>query len=417
MAEKYRRVLLVSYYFPPLGMGGVGRPLGLFKYLPRFGFDVTVLTVKKILYPEYDHSLLEDREDPRIVRTGSYDPARMLYLLGVRTGREGWGRGRARSRYFPDSKIGWKRFVVRKAKRLIAESKFDAIITTSPPITAHLAGLELKDKFGLPWIADFRDLWFSRPIEEVYGEIKLVEKARELKDRILKAADEIVVVNNDIKKYLGKGTVITNGADPGLIDVWRSAKTHPINKFMIGVLGTINNLCPIEPLFKALAILGNEKGPTDKEIYIIHAGHYDKSMMADLQAKYGLHDRVDLKGYLPRKEAIKTLAEADLLYLGVGGFAGPDILPGRIFDYLISGKPILGVAPEKSDAAKLIREYDQGKVIAADDLEGIASFIKGFRKDNGAEHNFAVKEAADLTRYTSLAMAEKYADILGHIIR
>ncbi len=418
MAERNRKILLVSYYFPPLGMGGVGRPMGLFKYLPRFGCDVMVLTVKKVLYPEYDYSLLENLDTAKILRTGSHDPARLLYLLGIRRLRVTQEKGsRAGRRYFPDAKIGWKRYAIRKGCQLIENNKFDAVITTSPPISAHLIGLELKRKYGLPWVADFRDLWFSRPIEEVYANEKMIQMAQKLKEHITKQAYEVVAVNNDIKKYLGRGEVITNGADPEHIDIWRTANTQPDQKFTIGILGTINYLCPVEPLFEAMRLLNNNEIKIKREICVVHAGHYDANMMKGLLAKYRLHDRVQFKGYLPRKESIAALAGADMLYLGVGKFGGHNILPGRIFDYLISGKPILGVVPEHSDAAALINEYGRGKVVSDGDAKAIASYIKEFALVSTGSPELVARDYHSLYKYTTLAMAEKYGALLERILK
>jgi hypothetical protein len=418
LAGKNRKILLVSYYFPPLGMGGVGRALGLYKYLPRFGFDVTVLTVKKVLYPEYDESLLQNLDSAGIIRTGSSDPARILYLLGVRKSQGESGTKKTISqKYFPDSKAGWKKFAFRKAGRLLRKKEFAAIITTSPPPSAHQIGLALKRKYRLPWVADFRDFWFSRPIEEVYSDAELIGKALKLKDEIIKLADAIVAVNDDIKKYLGRGDVISNGAEPEHIDIWRIAGAKSHQKFIIGILGTINYLCPVEPLFRALRHLENKSAARRKEISIIQVGHYDKSMMTGFLAKYNLSDKVELRGYLPRKEAIGALSGADLLYLGVGKFEKLNILPGRIFDYLISGKPILAIVPENSEAANLIREYGQGKVIAGDNVEEIVSYITGLADGSGADLISRPTNSAELHKYTTLALAEKYGALLTRILK
>ncbi|MCX6825673.1 MAG: hypothetical protein NTV06_00185, partial [candidate division Zixibacteria bacterium] len=141
-----KNILLVSYYFPPLGMGGVGRPYSLFKYLPDYGYDVTVLTVKTILYPEYDHSLLAGVDKAKIARTGSFDPARLLYLVGLRNKKAlessllrkgGW-------LYFPDSKRGWNLLATPRAKNIIKQKNIAAVITTTPPPSSHLIGMKLK---------------------------------------------------------------------------------------------------------------------------------------------------------------------------------------------------------------------------------------------------------------------------------
>ena len=394
-------------------MGGVGRPLGLYKYLPQYGYDITVLTVKNIVYSEYDYSLLDKVDRSRIIRSGSLDPARLLYLSGIRRPeRLKAGLKKYSSAIMPDSKRGWNILAFRKAEKIIKKNNISTVITSSPPPSSHLLGLKLKAKYNIPWIADFRDLWFSLPIEQVYHTREQIGYALELKKRIMEKADDIVSVNSDIKNYLGKGTVIRNGADWDLREIWNKGKESRAGRFVIGVLGTINYLCPIEPLFAAVSKLIEKNQSLSDKISIIHAGYYDKEMMTELLSKYHLEKIVSLKGYLPRQEAIAALAEASVLYLSVGQFGGFNILPGRIFDYLISGRPIMAVVPSKSDAADLIRQYGRGEVFAVDNTAGIGEYIE--KQMNHASKSTAVDEK-ELLKYSTAAMAESYAELLTKV--
>jgi glycosyltransferase involved in cell wall biosynthesis len=414
MTGDKKNLLLIAYYFPPLGMGGVGRALGLYKYLPRHGYDVTVLTVKNIVYPEYDYSLLKNIDCSRIIRSGSLDPSRLLYLWGIRKPeRLTAGLRKYSSSIMPDSKRGWNILAFRKAEKIIKNENIAAIITSSPPPSSHLLGLKLKAKYDIPWIADFRDLWFSLPIEQVYHTKEQIGYALELKKRIGEKADEIVSVNNDIKKYLGRGTVIRNGAEAGLREIWKMNRASQSGRFVIGVLGTINYLCPIEPLFTAVAKLIEKDSPLSDKISIVHVGSYNKEMMTELISKYHLENIVSLKGYLPKEKAIGVFAGSSLLYLGVGQFGGYNILPGRIFDYLISGKPIMAVVPPESDAAELVRQSGRGEVFAFDDPAGIGDYIG--RQINNKSMPIAVDEN-ELSKYTTAAMAENYAKLITRIL-
>ncbi|MEW5924062.1 MAG: hypothetical protein AB1746_08750, partial [Candidatus Zixiibacteriota bacterium] len=131
MASK-RKILLLSYYFPPLGMGGVGRAYALFQQLPKYGYDVAVLTVKDISYHEYDYSRLNPDDVSKIFRSDSYDPSRVLHLFGIKkSGLSGSGISTVPFCYYPDSKRGWVGPAFRMAKKLLAFGDFDAIITTS----------------------------------------------------------------------------------------------------------------------------------------------------------------------------------------------------------------------------------------------------------------------------------------------
>jgi Glycosyl transferase 4-like domain len=413
-----RTVLLISYYFPPLGMGGVGRPLALYKYLPESGYKVIVLTVKNILYPEYDHSLLEGINGTNVVRTNSLDPARLLYLLGLRNAKafDTSGIRKLSRRQRPDSKRGWHFFALRKAEGLIRNEKIDVIITTSPPPSSHLLGLKLKEKFDIRWIADFRDLWFSLPIEQVYDNAADRAYALDLKKMITDRADEVVSVNNDIRRYLGRGEVIMNGADIETARFWDRSKARSDNKLVIGLLGTINHLCPIEPLLNAISALMKTNSKWKERLSVIHVGYCAGEATASI-SRYGLDDIIKRRGYLPKGEAIRAMAECDLLYLGVEKFGGCNILPGRIFDYLISGKPILGVVPEDSDAAALLHEYPGGTVIPPEKSELLTRHLEEIAEKPKIEDRPPELDEQRKLKYSSLTTARKYAALLDGVFK
>jgi glycosyltransferase involved in cell wall biosynthesis len=411
-----KNVLLVSYYFPPLGMGGIGRPYALFRYLPDHGYDVTVLTVKNISYPEYDYSLLNESDEKSIVRTGSLDPSRILHMIGVRKMKSAVSSSPGTAVCnFPDSKRGWVRFALAGAKRIMGNSDISAVITTSPPPSSHIVGLKLKEKFNVKWIADFRDFWFSLPIELVYPMQIQKSHAQRLKDRIVESADAIAAVNNSVVDYLGRGEVVMNGADPAVIGYWRSKSRRPAEKFIIGSLGTVNYLCPVEPLFKIITSLKNSDASLAGKIEIVHVGHYDEKMINELTDQYGLQSVVSFRGYMPKAKAIETLATADMLYLSVADFGDYHILPGRVFDYLLSGKPILGVVPQGSDVAALLGEYGRGMVVTPDDLSGAVTFIRKVYDERLAGLSEKTLDAETASRYMTPEVAAQYAKILDRV--
>jgi len=411
-----KNILLIAYYFPPLGLGGVGRPYALFRHLPEHGYRVTVLTVKDIVYPQYDHTRLEVGDEEYIVRSGSYDPSRLMSLAGMRKKDLTAGvKTKASLFYYPDSKRGWVGPAYRAARRLLNRRRFDAVITTSPPPSAHQIGLKIKRACGLPWVADFRDFWFSLPIEMIYRTEMQKRYSLRLKDKIIGAADEVVGVNSSIVKYLGRGEVITNGADLDTANFWRVPATSEKEVFTIGVLGTVNRLCPIEPLFKAIAAIIKDNSSLKNKMNIVHVGSYDTAIMSSLIEKYRLSGKVSIRGYLPKKEAIEALAVSDVLYFSVAAFNRYHILPGRIFDYLMSGKPIIGYVPDGSDAEKLLKEYDNGIIVTDDDTDSIASYISG-KAGNGHHDNKAVDDT-DYEKHSTQYMAGRYAELLNRIVK
>jgi len=163
-----RRVLLIAYYFPPLGLSGVQRVTKFAKFLPDFGWDVSVLTVKPRSYFAYDESLLTDldRDEITVHRTASLDPTRFFGSRRIGMPPEGRRRlvsGISQTLFQPDNKIGWFPFAVREGKRLLHEHTHHVILASAPPYTAHLIGSKLSRETGLPLVLDYRDDWVDNP--------------------------------------------------------------------------------------------------------------------------------------------------------------------------------------------------------------------------------------------------------------
>jgi hypothetical protein len=232
-----KTVLLICYYFPPLGLGGINRPLNLFRRLPQHGYDCHLLTVRPVAYRAYEPELLASLDRRKIFRSGSRDPQRLLYLLGVRELRDRTiEKGQAVSdRFFPDNKAGWVKPAVRRGMRLLSTTKYDAIISTSPPISAHLVAEELSRNSGIPWVADFRDFWGSFKLEESVEDREFVARGKRLLKHITETAAAVTVVNDSIRKYLNIGELIANAYDEDLAATWKPPEQS--DRFTIGLLG------------------------------------------------------------------------------------------------------------------------------------------------------------------------------------
>src|SRR3990172_3757984 len=233
-----RRMLLVTYFFPRVGGGGVPRPLKLAKYLPEFGWAPHVLTVRDGFWSAMDETpLAELGPEVRIHRTRMVMPGRFVKRVlgrgnacsapGIR-GEESVGLAeRAKSvlrtiAYVPDEFIGWLPFAVREGTRIVEREGIEVVISTSPPHTAHLVGRAIARRAGLPWIADFRDCWTRNP-RFLYGQgLRGWVEAR-LERSVLAAASRIVAVTEGCRKTFltdhpfldpSKFDLITNGFDP-----------------------------------------------------------------------------------------------------------------------------------------------------------------------------------------------------------
>ncbi len=368
------RVLLVAYYFPPLGMAGVGRPLNLFKHLPSFGYDCDLLTVKPVAYRKHEPELLDGLDLSRIYRAGSFDPQRIMYLLGIRqVNPRTIARGSiVGEKLFPDSKIGWVRPAVRLGKKLHARNQYAAVISTSPPISSHLVGMRLANECGIKWIADFRDLWAMRSAEETYADARMRSKAEEFRKQIRDRAAAVTAVNPAIQRYVQADEIITNGFDPETAPLW--GKPAVGSTFNIGLLGSFNDQIPIEPLLKVIRRAIDSNSVLADSIRLTQVGDVDPSWLEQQLSRYGLQSMVESHGYKSRSESIRLLAPCALMYVGLA--PGLDnIGTSRIFDLLASGRPLMIYGGSDSELARLTAEAETF-LFGDDTIDAAASHLQ-----------------------------------------
>lgn len=361
-----RRVLIICYYFPPLGLAGVTRPLQLFKRLTSHGYECHVLTVKPVAYYAYEPELLNGLDESKIHRAGSRDPSRLLYLCGMRhlPGRSATSAGKFGSSVFPDSRRGWIEPAVRLGRKLIAKHKFDFILSTSPPISAHVVASRLAKQTGVKWVADFRDLWSTRAIEDTYSNSSLIQQAQQFLGEVGNGATAKTAVNRSIGDYIGTADIITNGFDPELARCW--SNKPDTNKFVIGLLGTFNHQLPVEPLLKCLSELRVKNESDWNRVRVVQVGRVDRDWLLDQLNKYDMSDRCAMYGLQSRERTIELLNAASLFYLGIGDEKDDRITTARVYDLLASGRPIFAYTRPNSELAKLVNMVPDGLVFAED---------------------------------------------------
>lgn len=409
MADK---VLIISYYFPPMGGAGIGRPVNLLKYLPEYGIAAEILTVKNVAYRYYDHQLNDQLKSFKIFRSGSRDPQRLMYLMGMRTVKDKTiAKGASvSSRFFPDSKTGWVKPAVKLGRVLLENRGYKAIITTSPPISTHLIGMKLAEEFKIPWIADFRDYWTSYKFEDIYNDPTQRAKAKKLLDKIKEKADHITTVSQSIGKYLGTENVFYNGFDEERSKLW---SYQPKDKFVIGLLGTFDQLCPLEPLFELLELLKNKSPELYSKITIKQVGSLNYPDIDALISKYNLTDKIDRLGYYNREETIKLFDDCSLFYLGLNPEFAEGILTSRLFDIIASGRKIIASAPRNSELEQFINSnvLGLGYEKPADALEYLQAAVNSF-----SEGNWKVQPRAEESKkFSSLRLAESFAKLINKV--
>ncbi|MBI5267466.1 MAG: hypothetical protein HY851_09570 [candidate division Zixibacteria bacterium] len=412
-----RRVLLVCYYFPPLGMGGIGRPVNLFQELPRLGWDCHVLTVKGVAYRGYERELAASLDQSRIHRAGSYDPQRLLYLLGVRqVGGTTIERTRAASsRFFPDSKVGWVGPAVRLARKLCREHTFDVVLTTSPPISSHLIGRQVAQEFNIPWVADFRDYWTVEPIEKAYHTESFVRRGNDLLDRIRSGADALTAVNHSIRSYLTKGDVIRNAYNEHQALAWVAPPSS--DRYRIGLPGNQTVSITWEPLLDAIADARHISSAIDSRIELVQVGQIDPSAFRQEVERRSLKCRLSLHGQVSRTSFIEALNTTHLIYLGVPKIEGLQFIPGRIYDLLPSGRPILCNAPQESEIAEILRPTGNALCFEETQIRTAVQYLADADARFRAGTLGITPRPAYATPYGSSTMAGQFANLFEQFIK
>lgn len=390
------RVLFITYYFPPSGGPGVQRALKFVKYLPDYGWQPTVLTVHAdhAAYPDLDPTMMA--EVPlgiQVERTYAWDPyALYAGLLGQEKsetvgvsftgeGEATWKQRLARwfraNVFLPDARAGWGPFAVHRAKRLLAQGPFDALLTTGPPHSTHRIGLRLARRYRLPWLADFRDPWTGI---DYYDLLPMTGLARawdaRMERTVLETADVVTAVSPAMARALSdKGgrscQVLMNGYDP---EDFADVTAHPSSDvFDLTYVGNLNEDRNPDALWQALARLEAPDQMADLRVRLV--GHIDPVVIQAAERR-GLGDLLKQRRYVPHPEAIQTMKNAGVLLLVINRVPGAEgIMTGKLYEYLASGRPILGIGPVAGDAAAVLEATGAGRMFDFDDVAGVASFV------------------------------------------
>jgi len=395
--EYRKRVLIIAYYFPPMGLSGVQRTLKFAKYLPPLGWKPTVLTVTPTGYFAQDESLLGEVESAgiEVIRTGSLDPTRAFSKRNnapvvVKMPSEPFRKLlniTSQIFFIPDNKIGWKRRALRAALAFMEREKVDLIFATAPPYTDFLIGAELQRKTGIPLVVDYRDAWYDNPYHFYFTPLHRYLHAR-LEKRVLRAANKIITINRRIKELLLRRyrflryddvLIVPQGYDPSDFNVDSEALPRT-PKMRFTYAGTfIDKRSPkffLRALKNALARTPEMRG----NIEACFLGNF-REENRKLVTALGLEDVVNVVGYKGHAETARYLLASDVLWLIIGEGKGEDMMStGKLFDYIGARKPILGCVPE-GVARTVIRESKAGNVTSPYDEHEIEQAIQKLYRD------------------------------------
>ena len=392
-ASPLKKVLIITYYWPPAGGPGVQRWLKFARYLPEFGYEPIILTVypDKAEYPIRDLSLAGDiRPEQKVYHTnaaGVYELYKKItkaktapYSGFVNEGTPTFTQKIARfirgNFFLPDARRGWNKHAYKKALLLVREHQIHTVVTTGPPMSTHLVGKKLKKRLHLYWVADFRDPWTDIfYYDKMYPTAIAKRIDRRYEKGVLLQADKVITVGHYIRQQLlskspgippEKIEVISNG-----FDTKDFQEAYPKESlFTITYTGTLASDYTIDSFMASVKRL-KEEG----DFRLRFVGKMDEAITQRFEKELG--ELLEINSFVPHHEAIAYMKRASLLLLIIPNMPGNQgNITGKLFEYLGSGSPILSLAPPEGDAALIIEKCKAGRTFDYHDEEGIYTFLK-----------------------------------------
>lgn len=430
-----KKVLLITYYWPPSGGAGVQRVLKLVKYLRQNNWEPVIYTADEAEYPILDVSLAKDiPEGVTVIRKKLWEPYsfykkfigqkkdQKVYSGFLSENKKSsftqkvsiWIRGNF---FIPDARCFWIKPSVQFLSEYLKQNPVDAIISSGPPHTTHLIARGVKRKTKLPWIADFRDPWTQI---DFYGQLMLTSiadsKHKRLERSVLKEADKVITVSwnwaKDLEKIgQRKIEIITNGFDED--DFSEIDSTQPATKFSMSHIGSLNGDRNAENFWVALKELCNEDAQFKTDLIIRLIGKNDFSVYQSIEQN-GLNNQLEKIEYIPHSETGKYQQRSSVLLLFLNNTPNVlGIIPGKLFEYLAARRPILVIGNSNGDSARIVTETNAGAICDFDEKEKMKATIKDFY--TRWKKNELTVSAAAIEKYSRKTIAQKFAVLLNEI--
>ena len=370
-----KKVLIITYYWPPSGGPGGQRVLKFCKYLPKYGWQPVILTVKDGEYPARDETLLSESID---METHLSDAFSFYSIFNWITGNNSvpthqlskskddtlftkLARWIRYNLVIPDGRIGWYSGAVKKGKKLLDNQNFDLIFSSGPPHSVHLIGRKLAKVSHVKWVADFRDPWTDRfyylenPRNSLTTWIDgLLEK------KVLNDCNGLITVSTGFESLLNdrlpiksKSTVIYNGFDQD--DFSRKSKERKSrDQIVISHTGSLS--MSQNPLGLFESVKDHNDSSSGSKITIQLVGSVHPNILDTIQ-RLNIQQYVSILSYQPHQKAIQILVDSDFIFLVVPNQdKNKGIIPGKIFEYFKCQSEIILIGNERSEAALLSKE-------------------------------------------------------------
>ena len=428
MMSYKKKVLIITYYWPPAGGSGVQRWLKFSKYLRDFEIEPVIYTIDNPSYPILDKSSeSEIPKDLEILKQAIFEPNSMLSFFGRNNKKESAGflnpnptfLGKIvqyiRANYFiPDARKFWIQPSVNFLSNYLENNHIDAIITTGPPHSMHLIGLELKKKLGIKWISDFRDPWTEI---DYFQQLPLTKKAtkkhQDLEQEVLIKSDMVVVVGETMKEKFLQHTkrieVLTNG-----FDTIEDLSTQKLDeKFSITHVGLMNSDRNPTILWEVLNEISNTNLNFKNDLRIKLIGKLDDAVIQDL--KVFDHNTIETIPYLDHKDVSKYQASSQVLLLSINEVpSAKGIITGKIFEYLQAKRPILSIGPEDGDAAMILKNTNAGTIIGFKNKTALKATILNLYKDYKEEVLFV--KSINIEQYHRKNITSQLAEVIKKVV-
>lgn len=429
-----KRVLIITYYWPPSGGSGVQRWLKCVRYLREFGWEPIVYTVSNGEYPVSD-PLLEKEipEGVQVLKRPIWEPYQLYkrftgqktsqkvvsgFLKDKKPSLSGrisvWIRGNL---FIPDARRFWIGPSAKFLRGWLKENPVDAMVSTGPPHSMHLIALKLRRKLNLPWVADFRDPWTNI---DFYQELMLSKWADRKHHRLEKAvvdnASRVVVVGNVMREEfeeIGKRKVdvVTNGYDEA--DVQMVPASERDKAFSIAHIGMLNQHRSHEAFWAALQQLCVETPGFREHLLVRLVGKVDFAARESIE-RHGLGGQVKYIDYLGHHEAVALQGRSQLLLLSINDTPNArGVITGKLFEYLASRRPVLCIGPVDGDAAAIVKDAQAGMTVGFKDQQGIQQAILGFYQQY-LQGQLEV-DSQGVEQYSRRALTGKFAQLFDQI--
>ena len=426
-----KKVLIITYYWPPAGGPGVQRWLKFVKYLPEYDIDPVVYCPENPNYPIIDESLVNEiPNNITILKQPINEPYGLASIFSKGSSKKISSGVIPKSKkqsfiektmlyvrgnfFIPDARKNWVKPSVEFLSNYIKEHQIETIITTGPPHSLHLIGLQLKASLGVKWFADFRDPWTTIGYHK---DLKLTESSKakhlSLEQKVLNTADQIIVTSNHTKnefqtKTKQPITVITNGYDSHNVRV--EGKDE---KFTLSHIGSLLSERNPVVLWETLSELIKENKAFSEVFRLQLVGVVSNDVIESIH-KNGLKNYVDVVGYVSHDDALKFQMKSQLLLLiEIDSEDTKAIIAGKVFEYLISETPILAMGPKDADVEKIITSTNTGTYFSynqkAELKLQLLTYFEAF------QNNTLKVNAIGLQPYSRRALTEKLAKLIKSI--